>query len=54
MNTKVNTDTAVTATIATVKIDNSLVHVENNQAVVSSREIAEHFGKQHKNVLQNI
>lgn len=32
----------------------NLVKVENNQVVVSSRQIAEHFGKQHKDVLENI
>lgn len=31
-----------------------LVKIENNQAVVSSRSIAEHFEKQHKNVVQSI
>ncbi len=33
---------------------NNLVEVKNNQIVVSSRQIAEHFGKLHKNVLENI
>lgn len=32
----------------------NLVKVENNQVVVSSRQVAEHFGKQHKDVLENI
>lgn len=32
----------------------SLVKVENNQIVTDSRSVAEHFGKQHKNVLQTI
>lgn len=31
-----------------------LVVINNNQIVVSSKDIAEHFGKDHKNVLQNI
>lgn len=31
-----------------------LVVISNNQIVVSSKDIAEHFGKDHKNVLQNI
>ena len=31
-----------------------LVKIENNQAVVSSRSIAEHFEKQHKHVLESI
>ena len=31
-----------------------LVMVENNQVVVSSRQVAENFGKQHKDVLENI
>ena len=33
---------------------NRLVVINNNQIVVSSKDIAEHFGKEHKNVLQNI
>lgn len=33
---------------------NNLVIVNNNRVVVSSLDIAEHFGKDHKNVLQNI
>lgn len=32
----------------------ALVKVENNQIVTDSRSVAEHFGKQHKNVLQTI
>lgn len=32
----------------------ALVKVENNQIVTDSRSVAEHFGKQHKNVLQSI
>ena len=32
----------------------TLVKVENNQIVTDSRSVAEHFGKQHKNVLQTI
>lgn len=31
-----------------------LVVIQNNQIVVSSKDIAEHFGKQHKDVLENI
>ena len=31
-----------------------LVMVENNQVVVSSRQVAENFGKQHKDVLEGI
>lgn len=31
-----------------------LVSIVNNQAVVSSRQVAEHFGKEHKNVLASI
>lgn len=33
---------------------NELVMIENNQVVVSSRQVAENFGKQHKDVLENI
>lgn len=33
---------------------NGLVEINNNQVVVSSRDIAEHFEKEHKNVLRNI
>ena len=33
---------------------NNLVIVNNNQVVVSSLDIAEHFGKDHKNVLRDI
>lgn len=33
---------------------NELVIVENNEVVVSSRQVAEHFGKQHKDVLESI
>ena len=33
---------------------NELVMVENNQVVVSSRQVAEIFGKQHKDVLESI
>ena len=33
---------------------NELVMVENNQVVVSSRQVAENFGKQHKDVLEGI
>ena len=32
----------------------ALVKVENNQIVTDSRSVAEHFGRQHKNVLQTI
>ena len=31
-----------------------LVVINNNQIVVSSKDIAEHFGKDHKNVLRDI
>lgn len=31
-----------------------LVKIENNQVVVSSRQVAENFGKRHKDVLENI
>lgn len=33
---------------------NELVKIKNNQVVVSSRQVAEKFGKQHKDVLENI
>lgn len=33
---------------------NQLVVINNNQIVVSSKDIAEHFGKEHKDVLENI
>jgi Rha family phage regulatory protein len=32
----------------------NLVKIENNEVVVSSRQIADNFGKEHKNVLRNI
>lgn len=32
----------------------NLVEIKNNQVVVSSRDVAENFGKQHKNVLRAI
>ena len=32
----------------------NLVKVENNQIVTDSRSVAEHFGKQHKHVLETI
>ena len=32
----------------------NLVQESNNQVVVSSRQIAEHFGKHHKDVLDGI
>lgn len=35
-------------------INNELVEVRNNQVVVSSRQVAEKFGKEHKHVLDNI
>lgn len=35
-------------------IENALVEVQNGQIVVSSLQIAEHFGKQHKHVLDAI
>ncbi len=31
-----------------------LVVIQNNQIVVSSKDLAEHFGKQHKHVIENI
>lgn len=33
---------------------NNLVEIHNNQVVVSSRDVAENFGKQHKHVLRDI
>lgn len=33
---------------------NELVEIVNNQVVVSSRQVAEHFGKEHRNVLAGI
>lgn len=33
---------------------NDLVEVKNNQVVVSSRQVAEKFGKEHKNILASI
>lgn len=33
---------------------NNLVQIKNNQVVVSSRQVAEKFGKLHKDVLENI
>ncbi|WP_199883654.1 Rha family transcriptional regulator [Anaerosinus massiliensis] len=33
---------------------NNLVTIENGQPVVSSRKVAEDFGKLHKDVLENI
>ena len=33
---------------------NKLVVINNNQIVVSSKDLAEHFGKQHKHVIENI
>ena len=35
-------------------VKNELVVVENGQIVVSSLQIAEHFGKNHKDVLRDI
>jgi Rha family phage regulatory protein len=35
-------------------INNNLVEIKNNRVVVSSLQIAEHFGKLHKDVLENI
>lgn len=32
----------------------SLVEIKNNQVVVSSRKVAEKFGKEHRNVLASI
>lgn len=31
-----------------------LVEIRNNQVVVSSRQVAEKFGKEHRHVLENI
>ena len=33
---------------------NELVEIVNNQVVVSSRQVAEHFGKEHRHVLENV
>lgn len=33
---------------------NNLVEIKNNQVVVSSRQVAEHFGKEHAKVLRSI
>ena len=33
---------------------NELVHLENDEAVCSSLEVAEKFGKRHNNVLRSI
>lgn len=35
-------------------MENNLVEIVNNQVVVSSRQVAEKFGKEHKNVLRDI
>lgn len=35
-------------------ISNELVEIRNNQVVVSSRQVAERFGKEHKNVLRSV
>lgn len=35
-------------------MENKLVEIQNNQVVVSSRQIAEHFEKQHCHVLEAI
>ncbi|MCR5757592.1 MAG: Rha family transcriptional regulator [Selenomonas sp.] len=35
-------------------MENELVSVVNNEIVVSSRDVAEHFGKAHKHVLDSI
>ena len=32
----------------------NLVEIRNNQVVVSSRQVAEKFGKEHKNVLRSV
>lgn len=44
----------VTKTVTSTVTDNDLVEVKNNQVVVSSRQIAENFGKEHKHVLESI
>lgn len=33
---------------------NNLIQINNGQLVVSSRQVAENFGKEHKNVLRSI
>ena len=33
---------------------NNLVEIVNNKVVVSSRQVAERFGKEHKDVLESI
>lgn len=33
---------------------NNLVTIKNNQVVVSSRQVAEHFGKRHIHILDSI
>lgn len=35
-------------------VENALVEVQNNQIVVSSKQVAEHFEKYHKDVLESI
>lgn len=40
--------------IKSLEKDLKLVDVVNNEIVVSSRQVAEHFGKEHKNVLASI
>ena len=35
-------------------IKNELVSIENGQVLTTSREIAEHFNKAHKDVLESI
>lgn len=44
---------AVTNDQKNLELEN-LVQVQNNQLVVSSRQIAEHSGKQHNHVLRGI
>lgn len=33
---------------------NELIQINNGRAVVSSRQVAEHFGKEHRNVIRDI
>lgn len=35
-------------------LENALVEVQNGQIVVSSKQVAEHFGKEHKHILESI
>lgn len=44
----------MTKELNSLENDLKLVDVVNNEIVVSSRQVAEHFGKEHKNVLASI